>query len=241
MPDFRTIDELAVAFGLDEAQATALSSYVELTLGWRRARMTALRTREDMVRILLGDSLALLDVRQLREREHAEWLDLGAGAGVPGIPLAVAIPTARLTLLESVAKKCDFLEAAVEAAGLAARARVVRARSEHYASVGASGRESFAVVLARAVAPLASLAELAAPLVAVDGVLLASKTSRALREEGAAGERAAMLCGLVAQPSVPLTRSPLGDSVCAPYLKVAPTPVRFPRREGLAVKRPLTG
>jgi len=236
---YATIDELAVAFGLDAAQVAALSRYADLMLAWRRGNVTALRTRKEIVSTLFGDALALLDVPQLRERVGAGWLDLGAGAGIPGIPLAVALPAAELTLLDTAVKKCAFLEAAVEAAGLAARATVVCARSEHHAAAGQPGREAYGVVLARAVAPLPALVELAAPLLALGGVLLASKTARAVRDERPDAVAVARLCGLAAGPVVALPRSPLDDAVCAVYLKVAATPKRFPRREGQAVRHPL--
>ncbi|MCX6363260.1 MAG: class I SAM-dependent methyltransferase [Actinobacteria bacterium] len=239
MHAYATIAELAAAFGLEEAQAAALTRHADLMLAWRRGNVTALRTRAEIVNTLFGDALALLDVPQLRERASAGWLDLGAGAGIPGIPLAVALPAAELTLLDSASGKCAFLAAAVEAAGLAARATVVCARSEQHAAAGQPGREAYGVVLARAVAPLPALVELAAPLLARGGVLLASKTGRAVREEGPAGASAAKLCGLAAFPVVVLSRSPLDDAVCAVYEKVAAAPKRLPRREGQAVKHPL--
>jgi 16S rRNA (guanine527-N7)-methyltransferase len=166
-------------------------------------------------------------------------LDLGAGAGIPGIPLAVALPDAVVTLLDAAAKKCVFLEAAVAAAGLTGRASIVCARSERHAAVGAPGREAYTVVLARAVAELAVLVELAAPLLAQDGVLLASKTRRALEREGDAAAAAAERCGLIPEPPVPLSASPLDEAVCAVYRKVEPTADWLPRREGVAAKRPL--
>jgi 16S rRNA (guanine527-N7)-methyltransferase len=240
MDPYATIDKLAAAFGLDEAQAAALARYADLMLAWRRGNVTALRTREEIVSTLFGDALALLDVPHLAERSRAAWLDLGAGAGIPGLPLAVALPVAKVTLLDSAVKKCAFLGAAVEAAGLSARVEVICARSEHHAAAGQRGRESYGVVLARAVAPLPALLELAAPLLERGGVLLASKTARALRQEGPAGEAVAKLCGLVAGPVVALRRSPLDDAVCAVYEKVAVTSRRLPRREGQAVRHPLS-
>jgi 16S rRNA (guanine527-N7)-methyltransferase len=233
-----TIAGLAAEFGLDATQAEALGRYVDLMLAWP-GNVTGLRRREQIVSTLLGDALALLDVAELVERAPAGWLDLGAGAGVPGIPLAVAVPTAAITLLDAAARKCAFLEAAVAAAGLETRASVVCARSERYASVGAQGREGFTVVLARALAPLPSLVELAAPLLAAGGVLLASKTRRALAFEGAQGRDAATQCGLAPGAVVSLPRSPLADAVCVIFEKVAPTPPGVPRRVGLAVRRPL--
>ncbi len=233
-----TLSALAERFALDSAQVAALEAYVELLSGWKRANVTGLRSRAEIVETLLGDSLAMLDVSFVRERAGAGWLDLGAGAGIPGIPLAVALPSVELTLLEAAARKCDFLEAAADAAGIAGRAHVECARSERYAA-RPPGREAAAVVLARAVAPLPVLVELTAPLLAPGGVLLASKTASAVDEEGPAGEIAAGLCGLAAGPVVRLERSPLEQSVCVVYEKIAPTPDRFPRREGMAAKRPL--
>jgi 16S rRNA (guanine527-N7)-methyltransferase len=234
------LDRLAVLHGLDEAQVAALDGFVGLLLGWRRGNVTGLSGRSEIVEVLLGDSLALLDVPALREREGAGWLDLGAGAGIPGIPLAVALQGARVTLLDSVAGKCAFLDEAVAVAGLPGRARVVCSRSETFAAIGAPGREAHAVVLARAVASLPVLVELAAPLLAVGGVLLASKTRRALEEEGPAGAEAARRCGLAAGPPAALPKSPLADAVVAVYTKVEPSPERLPRRPGMAAKRPLS-
>ncbi len=136
---------------------------------------------------------------------------------MPGIPLAVALPAIEMTLLEATRKKCEFLVAAVAAAGLAERVHVVCARSERYAAarpssaaarqrpdetaVAGAGREAFAVVVARALAPLAVVVELGAPLLAPGGLLVASKTSATIERERAAGEAAAAACGLALRDS----------------------------------------
>jgi 16S rRNA (guanine527-N7)-methyltransferase len=240
--DDRTLAALgrvAATHGLDEVQTAALAGYVELLLGWRKANVTGLTDPVTVVDALIGDSLALLTVPALREREDGRWIDLGAGAGIPGIPLAVALPDARVTLLDAVAKKCAFLEEAVRVTGLEDRAAVVCARSEQHATAGAPGREAYAVVLARAVSELVVLVELAAPLLAEGGALLASKTRRTLEKEGAAAEAAAARCGLAYEAPVPLAASPLDTAVCVVYRKVAPAPDWLPRREGMAAKRPL--
>ncbi len=240
--DFRTraaLERVAATHGLDAGQTEALSGYVELLLGWRRANVTGLTDPVAVVDTLIGDSLALLAVPELKRRQDGALLDLGAGAGIPGIPLAVALPAAAVTLLDAVARKCTFLEAAVAAAGLSGRASVVCARSERHAAVGAPGREVYTVVLARAVAELQVLVELAAPLLAEDGVLLASKTRRALEQEGDNAAAAAERCGLVPEPPVLLSASPLDEAVCAVYRKTEPTADWLPRREGVAAKRPL--
>jgi 16S rRNA (guanine527-N7)-methyltransferase len=94
-----TIPDLAERFDLNGAQADALEAYVELLAGWRRANVTGLHSREQIVETLLGDALAMLDVPEARARAGAGWLDLGTGAGIPGIPIAVALPSVDLTLL----------------------------------------------------------------------------------------------------------------------------------------------
>jgi 16S rRNA (guanine527-N7)-methyltransferase len=240
--DMRTrgaLERVGATHRLDAGQTAALAGYLELLLGWRRSNVTGLTDPVAVVDTLIGDSLALLAVPQLLQRERGVWLDLGAGAGIPGIPLAIAVPSARITLLDAVTKKCSFLEMAVEAAGLNDRADVVCGRSERYAGVGAPGRDAHDVVLARAVAHLAVLAELAAPLLAPEGVLLASKTRVALGDEGEAAAAAAARCGLRSEPPVPLSASPLDQAVCAVFRKIAPSPDWLPRREGRAAKRPL--
>ena len=234
----KTLDDLAADFALDQTQAAALSCYLDLLLGWRRGNVTAVRTRAEAVERLLADSLALLDVPALEEA-GPRWLDLGSGAGLPGIPLAVARPSFHLTLLDSVAKKCAFLEAALIATGLVQGARVVHARSEDFAARAGEGREAFDLVLVRAVAGLASVVELAAPLLALGGVLLAVKSAEGAAQEGHGAQAAAGCCGLAAAGTTPLSRSPVRDSVCAVFVKTGPTPDWLPRRPGLATRRPL--
>ena len=238
-----SLQDLTARFALREDQRWALDRYVSLLASWRRANLSGLKSRDDLIEVLLGDSLALVDVPALGEA-GLRWLDLGAGAGIPGIPIAIAATSRpRLTLLEATRKKCAFLSEAIVAAGLGDAATVACTRSEEYAAVSplGGGRESHDVVLARAVAPLATLVELAAPLLVPGGVLLASKTWGAAQAEGPAGEEAARLCGLAGREVVPLPRSPLREAVCVVYEKTGPMPGWLPRRPGMAAKRPLAG
>ena len=251
-----TLDDLSTGFSLDQAQTAALESYLDLLLAWRGGNVTAVRTRKEAIERLLADSLALVDVGALREAGPA-WLDLGSGAGIPGIPLAVARPDARLTLLDAGARKCAFLKAAVAATGLSDRATVVHGRSEEFAArttgdgerpaagegraaaPAGGGRESYDVVLARAVAGLATVVELAAPLLASGGVLLAVKSADGAGRELPGAEIAAGRCGLAAVETAALPRSPLRDSVCVVFGKRFAAPDWLPRRAGLAARRPL--
>ncbi|MDQ2675690.1 MAG: 16S rRNA (guanine(527)-N(7))-methyltransferase RsmG, partial [Actinomycetota bacterium] len=123
----------------------------------------------------VADSLTGLEVPALRDART--MADLGAGAGFPGLVLALALPGARIDLVESVARKCEFMRDAVAQAGIP-NARVVNARSEEHAAPGAPGREAYDAVTARAVARLATLAELSSPLLRDGGVLVAWKGRR---------------------------------------------------------------
>ncbi len=234
---FAAFPELAA----DAVRAAGLRAYVDLLAGYDRANVSGAQGSAEGVADLVGDALGLLDVGELRARADggAAWADLGSGGGLPGIPLALALPDVRLTLVESVGKKCVFLTKAVDELGLAGRVEVACARSESLCVAGMPGREGYSVVLAKAVGSLAVLVELAAPLLAHGGVLLASKAAPAAETERAAGEAAGLACGLARRPTVPLPRSPLPNSVCVVFEKVAPTPERLPRRPGMAAKRPL--
>lgn len=189
---------------------------------------------DDEVDVHVADSLVVLEVEELRAATRIA--DLGAGAGFPGLPLAIALPEAHVDLIESSRRKCALIERLAAAAGTG-NARVVRARAEDWAS--GEGREIYGAVCARAVAPLPVLVEYAAPLLADGGVLVAWKGGHDADEE-ARGERAAGFVGL--EPLEVRAVEPYPGSLNRHlhlYRKVRPTPARFPRRAGMAAKRPL--
>jgi 16S rRNA (guanine527-N7)-methyltransferase len=236
-----TLESLTERAGLSEPARDALASYVDAVVSWRAGNITGLRDRAEIVDTLVGDSLALLAVDEVSAASVASgstWLDLGSGAGVPGLPLALTVPGIHMTLLDSVSKKCAFLRHAVTATGLEDRARVICSRSEELATRPGE-RGAYRIVLARAVGPLATLVELAAPLLALDGHLVVCTSAPRAAEESAAAAGAADACGLAPGRTVPLTRSPLDRSVAVILEKAAPTPSWLPRRVGLARRRPL--
>lgn len=182
----------------------------------------------------MADSLSGLAVEGLRDAGRI--VDLGSGAGFPGLVLAVALPRARIDLIESSGRKCATIERLAAAAGLA-NASVLRVRAEEWAA--GEGRGAYDAVTARALASLPVLAEYAAPLLRPGGVLVAWKGARDPDEERA-GALAARELGL--EPQTPLRVEPFAGARnrhLHVLTKVGATPERFPRRPGMALKRPL--
>jgi 16S rRNA (guanine527-N7)-methyltransferase len=197
---------------------------------------TTVSDPEQAVDIHVADSLSGLAVPELRA---ASWIaDIGAGAGFPGLPLAVALPRARVDMIESASRKCAVIDRLTHAAGL--DNEIVRAmpmRSEERAAWG--GREAYDVVTARAVAALPVLVEYASPLVAVGGVFVAWKGA-VNDEEFQRGAKAAVEVGLEAEAVVEVQPWPEArERRLVVYRKVSAAPERFPRRAGMAAKRPL--
>ena len=184
----------------------------------------------------VDDSLTGLEVEALR---HASAIaDVGAGAGFPGIVLALALPAARVDLIESVGRKCDFMREAIAEAQIP-NAEVIQARSEEHGARGSAGHEAYDVVTARAVARLATLAELASPLLREGGTLVAWKGKREAEEEAELG-RAAEATAMEAEEILEVGESAGYEHRHLHVIrKAGPTPAALPRRPGMAKKRPL--
>jgi 16S rRNA (guanine527-N7)-methyltransferase len=180
----------------------------------------------------LADSLVALDSEYVRGASTVA--DIGSGAGFPGLPLAIALPRAQVTLIESSARKCTFIERARTFAGVD-NASVVHSRVEGWRT----SREACDLVTARALAPLPVVVEYAAPLLRVGGVLVAWRGRRDSDAEAEAA-RAADQLGL--EPREPWLVSPYPGAEHRHLhlmFKVRETPAQFPRRPGVALKRPL--
>lgn len=181
----------------------------------------------------IADSLVALDLSEVRRAQAIA--DLGAGAGIPGLVLAAALPETEVALVESVGKKCGFIDRTAAAMGLE-NARAVHARAEDWPE--GLGRHD--LVTARALAPLSALVEYAAPLLTEGGVLCAWKGHRDEAEE-ADGAAAASATGMTPHGVVHVAPWPGAEARHLHlYAKTSPTPERFPRRPGMARKRPIT-
>jgi len=220
--DVHAREALERVLGLLRTERSSVSSVTEPQRAWQ---------------VHVADSLTGLGVTEFTAATAIA--DVGSGSGFPGLALAVALPGAQVDLIESVARKCDFIRRAAAEAGIG-NVRVVNERAETWAASRPpeGGREAYEIVTARAVGRLSTLAELASPLLSESGVLVAWKGRRNADEEAeleAAAERLGM------QPREVLAVGPYAGSRhrhLHVIRKSGPTPEGLPRRAGLAKKRP---
>ena len=211
--------------------ADALEVLIDLLA--RPEAPTAVHNRRDVVDLHIADSLAGLEVAELRSA--ALIADLGAGAGLPGLVLAAVLPEAQVVLVEAARRKSEFLRFAIAAMKLE-NAEVVWSRAEEWDD----GATRCNAVCARALAALPVLYEYAAPLLRQGGVLVAWKGAIP-DEEAADAEAAAAHLGLEREAVRTVVPFP-GSTQRTLHVvrKVAPTPAKYPRRPGIATKRPLS-
>jgi 16S rRNA (guanine527-N7)-methyltransferase len=190
----RALEAGVAALGLDlpEPARTAIDGHVRLLLAWTDAiNLTAIRDPEAVAIAHVTDSLSAVEL--LRERGVDRFIDLGSGGGFPGLPVAAALPAARGLLIEPVVKKARFLTTTIEATGLSSIAEAAAVRAEALARDGRH-RGQWPAVIARAVANLADLIEMALPLLEPGGILVAWKRGD-LAAELAAADRALTALG----------------------------------------------
>jgi len=222
---------------LSEAQQAQLRQYLEhLYAANRTMNLTRVPPEQSVGRHLL-DSLCLLGVHSPPEGAHA--LDIGAGAGLPGVPLAVARPDLRLTLLDSHGKTVQFLQQTCTLLNLNAEA--VQARAEEWAH-RPDAREQFDFVVARAVAKMPVLTELMTPFLKLGGVGLALKSINELDEIRAAEPATEVLGATLSVETIEFeTEQGAVQRAVAVLRKRRPTPAQYPRSWAQIIKRPLGG
>jgi 16S rRNA (guanine527-N7)-methyltransferase len=223
--------ELAARYGLPAGAADRLAALLGLVAA-EPAAITAVRDPAKGVDAHVADSLVALDLPAVAAASRVA--DLGSGGGFPGLALAIALPAAHVALVESVGRKCAFLAAATRELGLG-NVEVIHGRAEAWpAGIGAHD-----LVVARALAPLPVLVEYAAPLLDLGGSLVAWKGRRDPAEE-ADGAAAAAALGMSAPEAIAV--QPFGaarDRHLYLTSKVSPNPALYPRRPGMARKRPI--
>jgi len=221
---------------LSPKQVELFELFEKELLEWNeKFNLTAIRKPEEIRSKHFLDSLTVL--QGFKEPKPMRMIDIGTGAGFPGIPLKIAYPHLRLTLVESVGKKADFCRHMVDVLHLE-KVDVIQARAEDLGHQ-AGQREVYDLAVARAVAAMPVLAEYLLPLVKVGGRVIAQKGESAPAEVHAAEHAVKVLGGRVQQLKSIILPGVADERFLVLIDKIATTPSIYPRRAGLAAKRPL--
>jgi 16S rRNA (guanine527-N7)-methyltransferase len=225
-----------VGLRLNVQQTAALSLYQQELMRWNEhTNLTAIREVETIHSKHFLDSFTCL--LALRELLPIRLIDVGTGAGFPGIPLKIVLPNLRLTLVDSVGKKADFCRHVVQVLGLTG-VEVLNMRAEEIGQK-IEYRQQYDWAVARSVASMPVLAEYLLPLVRIGGRVLAQKGESGPAEVHAAENAFTLLGGRLRQ-LIPVTLPGVVDERYLVVIdKVAATPSLYPRRVGLPAKRPL--
>jgi 16S rRNA (guanine527-N7)-methyltransferase len=230
---------------LSEVQLSAFQIYYETLIDCnRRVNLTRITNYEEVQTKHFLDSLSCLPVIRRAGDATAgdkimgpQVIDVGSGAGFPGLALKIAMPELRLTLLDATGKKTEFLRLLIERLELS-DVTVVNARAEE-AGQDQQHREQYDVALARALAGMSPLAELTLPLVRVGGLVIAQKGEDPVAEVDAAHTAIVTLGGQVREITPVVVPGLKGTRHLVILEKVSPSPSKYPRRPGMPVKRPL--
>lgn len=222
-------------YPLNEKQKADFDRYRELLLKYNEVmNLTAITDKREIEIKHFADSLSPLTLNVIAE--NAKIADVGSGAGFPGMPLKIARPDLSVTLIDALEKRINFLNTVVSELGLE-KTECVHMRAED-AGHSESLRESFDVVLSRAVAPLAILSEYCLPLVKVGGYFLAMKGPAPDDEIEEADFALNVLGGKICS----VEKVMLPDGIChsiAVIKKISQTPLKYPRKAGKPTKNPL--
>lgn len=226
-----TLNQGLPQLGVDTAYIEKLENFSSMLVEKNKVmNLTGITEPREVATLHLLDSLSLIPMADLKGKKI---IDVGTGAGFPGVPLKIALPESHVTLLDSLNKRIDFLQESCDALGLT-DVDCVHARAEEFGH-----REEYDYAVSRAVASLPVLCELCLPLVKVGGEFLAMKSSHTEEEINAAKAAIALLGGKITEVidyTIPTT-----DIVhrVVRIEKIAPTAKKYPRRFAQIKKQPL--
>lgn len=229
-------DLAALGVTLSEKQIQQFLTYYEMLVEWNEVmNLTAITEYEEVMKKHFVDSLSLIQTFDVNKKVSV--IDVGTGAGFPGLALKIAYPNMKVTLLDSLNKRINFLNAVIEKLGLT-DVETVHGRAEDFAKPGKL-REKYDLCVSRAVANLTTLSEYCLPFVKVGGEFISYKSEK-ITEEMENAKRAISLLGGKFDRSKDFN---LPDSDIYRNLvvikKVKETPKKFPRKAGLPSKEPL--
>ena len=229
-------DALSFGITLSDQQLSQFYTYYELLIEWNeKMNLTAITDFEEVIKKHFLDSLSI--GRILKQDSSVSILDIGTGAGFPGIPIKIAFPDTQITLMDSLNKRVNFLNEVINTLGLE-KIDAVHGRAEDFAKKGML-RETFDICVSRAVANLSSLSEFCLPYVKKGGSFISYKSEKAMEEIENSKNAISILGGgevlsdTFLLPGTDFTRTLIKIE------KIKETPAKYPRKAGTPVKQPL--
>lgn len=223
---------------LSEKQMNQFVKYYELLVEWNSfMNLTSIVEFKDVLKKHFIDSLSIVNACQKIRSEALDIMDIGTGAGFPGIPLKIAFPQIRLTLLDSLQKRVKFLQEVASQLELD-HIRFIHGRAEDYAKPNLD-REKYDICVSRAVANLSTLSELCLPYVKKGGIFISYKSEKVVEESKEAAHAITLLGGKTKEKVEMYL--PDSDIYRCLYIieKEKVTPGKYPRKAGLPAKDPL--
>lgn len=232
------LKEDALFFGiiLSDQQLSQFYKYYEMLIEWNeKMNLTAITEFEEVIKKHFLDSLSI--GRILKQDSSISILDIGTGAGFPGIPIKIAFPNTEITLMDSLNKRVNFLNEVIDTLGLE-KIEALHGRAEDFAKKGML-RETFDICVSRAVANLSSLSEFCLPYVKAGGIFISYKSEKAMEEIDLSKNAVSILgggnicCDTFLLPGTDFSRT------LVKIEKIKETPAKYPRKAGTPVKQPL--